>query len=58
MAQYEGCAVIPLDIICNDYMNLTVEKFRRKCLDAEIDIPIVRLGADSQKARKRRLAYT
>jgi hypothetical protein len=50
MAQYEGRAVIPLDIVCADYMNLTVEKFKRKCLDGEIDIPIVRLGAESQKA--------
>ncbi|MFJ7144243.1 pyocin activator PrtN family protein [Pseudomonas protegens] len=50
MAQYEGRAVIPLDIVCTDYMNLTVEKFKRKCLDGEIDIPIVRLGAESQKA--------
>jgi hypothetical protein len=31
-------------------MNLTVEKFKRKCLYGEIDIPIVRLGAESQKA--------
>lgn len=50
MAQYEGRAVIPLDIVCADYMNLTVEKFKRKCLDGEIDIPIVRLEAESQKA--------
>lgn len=50
MAQYEGRAVIPLHLVCNDYMNLTVEKFKRKCLDGEIDIPIVRLGAESQKA--------
>lgn len=50
MAQYDGQAVIPLDRVCNDYMNLTVEKFKRKRLDGEIDIPVVRLGADSQKA--------
>lgn len=50
MAQYDGQAVIPLDRICTDYMHLTVEKFKRKRLDGEIDIPIVRLGADSQKA--------
>jgi len=50
MAQYDGQAVIPLDRVCADYMNLTVEKFKRKCLDGEIDIPIVRLGAESQKA--------
>ncbi len=50
MAQYDGQAVIPLDRVCNDYMHLTVEKFKRKRLDGEIDIPIVRLGAESQKA--------
>jgi hypothetical protein len=50
MAQYEGQAVIPLDQVCKDYMHLTVEKFKRKRLDGEIDIPVVRLGAESQKA--------
>jgi hypothetical protein len=50
MAQYDGQAVIPLDRVCTDYMNLTVEKFKRKRLDGEIDIPVVRLGANSQKA--------
>jgi len=42
--------VIPLDRVCNDYMKLTVEKSKRKRLDGEIDIPVVRLGANSQKA--------
>ena len=50
MAQYNSQAVIPLDRVCADYMNLTVEKFKRKRLDGEIDIPVVRLGADTQKA--------
>jgi hypothetical protein len=50
MAQYDGQAVIPLDRVCADYMNLTVEKFKRKRLDGEIDVPVVRLGANSQKA--------
>ncbi len=50
MAQYNGQAVIPLDRVCSDYMHLTVEKFKRKRLDGEIDIPVVRLGAESQKA--------
>ena len=45
-----GQAVIPISQVCNDYMGLTVEKFKMKCLSGEIDIPIVRLGADSQKA--------
>lgn len=50
MAQYSGQAVIPLSQVCIDYMGLTVEKFKSKCLSGEIDIPIVRLGAESQKA--------
>lgn len=50
MAQYEGQAVIPLERVCSDYMHLSVDKFKRKRLDGEIDIPVVRLGADSQKA--------
>ncbi|RML46949.1 hypothetical protein ALQ97_101094 [Pseudomonas savastanoi pv. glycinea] len=50
MAQYDGRAVIPITEVCSDYMHLTVEKFKRKRLDGEIDIPVVRLGADSQKA--------
>jgi hypothetical protein len=50
MAQYDGQAVIPLDRVCVDYMHLTVEKFKRKQLDGEIDIPVTRLGANSQKA--------
>ncbi|WP_122585068.1 pyocin activator PrtN family protein [Pseudomonas viridiflava] len=50
MAQYNGLAVIPLDRVCADYMKLSVEKFKRKRLSGEIDLPIVRLGADSQKA--------
>lgn len=44
MAQYDGQAVISLKRVCADYMHLTVEKFKRKRLDGEIDIPIVRLG--------------
>lgn len=50
MAQYNGQAVIPLDRVCADYMNLTVEKFKNKRLTGEIDIPVVRLGPESQKA--------
>ncbi|MEE4636566.1 pyocin activator PrtN family protein [Pseudomonas alliivorans] len=50
MAQYHGQAVIPLEKVCTDYMHLTVEKFKHKRLDGEIDIPVVRLGAVSQKA--------
>lgn len=50
MAQYNGQAVIPLDRVCADYMNLTVEKFKLKQSSGEINIPITRLGTNSQKA--------
>ncbi|WP_447786422.1 pyocin activator PrtN family protein [Pseudomonas germanica] len=50
MAQYEGQAVIPIERVCEDYMNLSTEKFKYKRLHGEIDIPIIRLGANSQKA--------
>ncbi|MHC8309960.1 pyocin activator PrtN family protein [Pseudomonas sp. GT1P32] len=50
IAQYRGQAVIPLSQVCADYMGLTVEKFKSKCLSGEIQIPITRLGANSQKA--------
>jgi hypothetical protein len=50
MAQYGGQAVIPISRVCTDYMNLTVEKFKQKQISGEIDIPVVRLGANSQKA--------
>ncbi|MBD9599224.1 pyocin activator PrtN family protein [Pseudomonas sp. PDM10] len=50
MAQYNGQAVIPLERVCADYMNLTLVKFKQKRLSGEIDIPITRLGANSQKA--------
>lgn len=50
MARYEGQAVVPLNRVCADYMNLTVEKFKLKCMSGEIDNPIVRLRANNQKA--------
>lgn len=50
MAQYGGKVVIPLNQVCSDYMGLTVEKFKTKQLCGEIKIPIVRLGANTQKA--------
>jgi hypothetical protein len=50
MAQYNGQAVVPLERVCADYMNLSVEKFKRKRLMGEIDIPVLRLGAETQKA--------
>ena len=51
-AQYNGAAVIPLELICRDYFShLTPEKFVRKALDGEIELPVVRMEG-SQKTAK------
>ena len=43
MARYNGLPIIPVDVVCRDYFqHLTVEKFLRKVLAAEISLPIVR----------------
>jgi hypothetical protein len=52
MAQYDGLAVIPVEWVCRDYFrHLTVEKFLRKVLAGEIDLPVVRMES-SQKTAK------
>ena len=52
MAQYNGQAIIPLERVCEDYFrHLTPEKFLRKTLSGEIDLPVVRVGG-SQKASR------
>lgn len=52
MAQYDGAAVIPLDLVCRDYFShLTPIQFSRKATDGDIRIPLVRIEG-SQKAAK------
>jgi hypothetical protein len=52
MAQYDGLAVIPVELVCRDYFrHLTVEKFLRKVLAGEISLPVIRMEG-SQKAAK------
>lgn len=52
MAQYDGRAVIPLDLVCRDYFaHLSPEKLQRKVLAGEITLPIVRMER-SQKCAK------
>ena len=51
MAQYNGQAIIPLELVCRDYFNLTVDQFQRKALAGDIRLPIVRMGT-GQKAAK------
>ena len=52
MAQYNGRAIIPIDVVCADYFShLTPEKLTRKISAGEIKIPIIRMEA-SQKSAK------
>jgi hypothetical protein len=52
MAQYNGAAIVPLELVCRDYFgHLTVQKLLRKVLAGQIRLPIVRIE-DSQKAAK------
>jgi hypothetical protein len=52
MAQYDGLAVIPIELVCRDYFpHLSVEKLVRKVLAGEISLPVVRIET-SQKAAK------
>ncbi|MBT2339433.1 MULTISPECIES: pyocin activator PrtN family protein [Pseudomonas] len=52
MAQYDGQAIIPLELVCRDYFtHLTPDMFQRKVLSGQIKIPITRLES-SQKSAK------
>jgi hypothetical protein len=52
MTQYNGLAVVPLDLVCRDYFrHLTVDKLLRKVTAGDIALPITRMEA-SQKAAK------
>ena len=53
MAQYDAQAVIPVDKVVRDYFShLTTDKFLRKVSMGEINIPLLRIEAGSQKAAK------
>ncbi|RWB93095.1 MULTISPECIES: pyocin activator PrtN family protein [unclassified Mesorhizobium] len=52
LAQYNGAAIIPIDVVCRDYFqHLTPQVLIRKTTDGEIDLPVVRIES-SQKAAK------
>ena len=56
MAQYDGRAIIPLDQVCRDYFpHLSPEKFLRKHLAGEIDLPVVRIELSQNRPRESRL---
>ena len=52
MAQYEGQAIISLELVCRDYFtHLTPDTFQRKVMSGQIKLPITRLEP-SQKSAK------
>ncbi|RWA97326.1 pyocin activator PrtN family protein [Mesorhizobium sp.] len=52
LAQYNGAAIIPIDVVCRDcFQHLTPQVLIRKTTDGEIDLPVVRIES-SQKAAK------
>ena len=52
MAQYNGAAVIPIEMICRDYFrHLTVDKLLRKLLAGEIALPVIRMEKSQKAAR-------
>lgn len=52
LAQYNGSAVIPLEVVCRDYFShLTPVQLARKATAGEIDLPIVRIETSQKAAR-------
>lgn len=52
MAQYNGQAVVPIEVVARDYFShLTADKLVRKISAGEIAIPMVRIE-ESQKCAK------
>ena len=53
MAQYDARAVIPVELVVKDYFpHLSPDKFIRKVSLGEINIPMIRIEASSQKSAK------
>lgn len=52
MAQYDGRAVIPIDLVCQDYFtHLTPEMLQRKIGAGQIKLPITRMEKTQKSAR-------
>jgi hypothetical protein len=52
MAQYEGVAVIPAELVCRDYFrHLDTPKFIRKVDAGEIDLPLVKIEGSLKASR-------
>lgn len=52
MAQYDGRAIIPADLVCRDYFpHLTPDTFARKVALGEIALPMTRMDDSKKSAR-------
>ena len=52
MAQYNGAAFIPLEVVCRDYFtHLTPDKLARKMMHGEVKLPLVRMEHSQKAAR-------
>jgi len=53
MAQYNGAAIIPIELVCRDYFShLTPVEFARKASAGKIDIPITRIETGNRQAAR------
>ncbi|MGX1353400.1 hypothetical protein AB7M49_007021 [Bradyrhizobium elkanii] len=52
MAQYQGTAIVPLELVCRDYFShLTPVEFARKATNGSLDIPVVRIETSAKAAK-------
>ncbi|AOJ62438.1 Pyocin activator protein PrtN [Burkholderia ubonensis] len=52
LAQYDGQAVVPVDLVCRDYFShLTPEQFVRKVNAGEIALPLLRMEGSKKSAK-------
>ncbi|MCE0851833.1 pyocin activator PrtN family protein [Pseudomonas asiatica] len=51
MAQYNGRAIIPIDVVCQDYFDITPTKLKAKVARGEINLPLVWMEESQKGAR-------
>lgn len=52
LAQYDGQAALPLDVVCRDWFaHLTLDKFVRHLNAGSINLPIMRMGGGAKAHR-------
>lgn len=51
MAQYNGRAIIPIDLVCKDFFDITPTKLKAKVARGEINLPLVWMEPSQKGAR-------